>query len=539
MDEKAFHLLHEPWIRLARADAVVEERSLTDALLHAHEYASLAGELPTQDAAVLRLMLAVLHAVFQRVDENGSPRPLENFDDALDRWSALWKMGRFPQKPIRTYLERYEDRFWLFHPERPFYQARSGAKGSAYTSPKLNGEISESENKVRLFSTRAGKDKRLLTYAEAARWLLHLNAYDDAGLKKKVCTGENLPSFKVGWLGQLGLLVAQGRNLFETLMLNFVLLDDEKQCWDDARPVWERDAPDERDRVRIAVPHDQAALLTLQSRRIALQREGNAVAGYALLSGEQFGAENAFSEQMTRWYKTKEGKYRPARFQRGQAVWREWASLLAVKDGSRLPGICCWHENLRKYCSDVIPRGYVIGYQALSVDYAGGSIPSAVDDVYADRLSFHMNLLEDVGKNYRTVINNEVELCGQLAKALETLAYRISKAEGGAGDVDTARAGERFFYAVDIPFRSWLMTLDAAHTDVERAAHQRAWREEAGRTAKRIGRELVEEAGPAALAGRTIMVKDKPVFYCAPDAYGRFLWDMNRLIGRGDVDGKP
>ena len=64
MREKEFNLLEEPWIRVRSPDCAVREVSLTDALLHAHEVTDLAGELPAQDAAVLRLLLAVLHTVF-------------------------------------------------------------------------------------------------------------------------------------------------------------------------------------------------------------------------------------------------------------------------------------------------------------------------------------------------------------------------------------------------------------------------------------------------------------------------------------------
>lgn len=64
MQEIEFNLLEEPWIRVRMPDCTVTEVSLSDALLHAHEYTDLAGELPSQDAAVLRLLLAVLHAVF-------------------------------------------------------------------------------------------------------------------------------------------------------------------------------------------------------------------------------------------------------------------------------------------------------------------------------------------------------------------------------------------------------------------------------------------------------------------------------------------
>lgn len=91
MQEMEFNLLEEPWIRVRRPDCTVEEVSLTDALLRSHEYADLAGELPTQDVAVLRLLLAVLQTVFYRVDLEGRDAPLQEEDDALERWGLLWE----------------------------------------------------------------------------------------------------------------------------------------------------------------------------------------------------------------------------------------------------------------------------------------------------------------------------------------------------------------------------------------------------------------------------------------------------------------
>ena len=68
MKQIEYNLLEERWMRVRGQDYTVQEVSLPDALLHAHEYRDLAGELPTQDAAMLRLLLAVLHTVFSRVD---------------------------------------------------------------------------------------------------------------------------------------------------------------------------------------------------------------------------------------------------------------------------------------------------------------------------------------------------------------------------------------------------------------------------------------------------------------------------------------
>lgn len=73
METMEFNLLREPWVRVRTQDCTVQEVSLTDALLHAHAYVDLAGEMPTQDAAMLRLQLAVLHTVFSRTTHSRTP----------------------------------------------------------------------------------------------------------------------------------------------------------------------------------------------------------------------------------------------------------------------------------------------------------------------------------------------------------------------------------------------------------------------------------------------------------------------------------
>ena len=71
MQEKEFNLLREPWVKVITPSLEQMEVSLTDALVHAHEYADLSGEMPTQDAAMLRVLLAVAVTVFYRYDANG------------------------------------------------------------------------------------------------------------------------------------------------------------------------------------------------------------------------------------------------------------------------------------------------------------------------------------------------------------------------------------------------------------------------------------------------------------------------------------
>ena len=82
MQEKEFNLLQEPWIRVITPSLEQKEVSLTDALVHAHEYADLSGEMPTQDAAILRVLLAAAVTIFYRYDAHGD-------EDELDRKSVV------------------------------------------------------------------------------------------------------------------------------------------------------------------------------------------------------------------------------------------------------------------------------------------------------------------------------------------------------------------------------------------------------------------------------------------------------------------
>ena len=93
MKEIEFDLLTEPWIRVRLKDNTVQEVSLTEALVSAQDYVDLAGEMPTQDAAVLRLLLAVLFTVFSRVNVKGEPEPLEQSGQALRRGSGRTASG--------------------------------------------------------------------------------------------------------------------------------------------------------------------------------------------------------------------------------------------------------------------------------------------------------------------------------------------------------------------------------------------------------------------------------------------------------------
>lgn len=538
MKDIEFNLLDEKWILVRKSDCTVDELSLTDALLKSHEYVELAGELPTQNVSILRLMLAVLHTVFSRYSPQGEPSPLYDSDDAADRWKELWNAGRLPEKPIRDYLASVHDRFWLFHPERPFYQTEAAKIGTEYTASKLNGAVSESGNKIRLFCGCTGVQKSELSYSEAARWLLYVNNYDDTSSKPK---GKNLPSPGAGWLGKLGLITIRGNNLFETLVYNLILLNHKRnfsEVWGPECPAWEPDVPNTAERAEIPMPDNLSELYTLQSRRLWLNRDDNEkVIGYNLLGGDFFEKVDAFIEPMTVWSKVKGNerageKFQPRRHDSSVQMWREFSYAFETAEGSHIPGVVLW----TKYIKQMLPKSRkLISFSIASVQY--GDKDFFVNDVFSDSLTFHTDLLTEIGEHWRAKITEEIKKCDESAAALRFLAKDIELAAGSAEDTVlkravVERAREQYYYEIDLPFRNWLERIDPNWEIVSEQEEQalREWHETAKRIALRIGQELVESAGTAAIVGRAVKDKnDKERYYSAPDAYRYFKVKLNEI----------
>ena len=561
--ETEFNLLDEKWILVRKSDCTTDELSLTDALLRSHEYTALSGELPTQDVSILRLLLAVLHTVFSRYTPEGEYKPVSSANEAMGRWETLWDGGKFPEKPIREYLESQHEKFWLFHPERPFYQTKAAEKGTEYMASKMNGVLSESSNKVRLFSSCAGKSKDTLTYSEAARWLLYVNSYDDTSAKasQESKSKENkLPSLQAGWLGKLGLITVRGNSLFETLMFNFIVVEpSNREIWADEKPTWELEKPREKERCEIATPDNLAELYTIQSRRLILKHENNSVTGYSLLGGDFFDKVDAFIEPMTVWGKVKESEktqiqFQPRRHNSSVKMWREFASVFASSDGMRLPGVVSWIDLLRQI--RLIDKKRYSCFNIASVQY--GDKDFFVNDIFSDSLTFHTDLLTEDGKRWQKSISEEVGKCEDIARKLGKLAADIEIAAGSSPkdapkSATVSHVQEQYYYEIDVPFREWLLSIDPEWESGSHEEHEciRKWHEISRKIAESLGKELVNSAEASAVVGRFIEVKDKTttknknnenggkrrVYLSAAGAFSKFMYSINFIYPKEEQNG--
>lgn len=133
------------------------------------------------------------------------------------------------------YFNEWKDRFFLFG-DRPFFQVPE----LEYVGQKEYDPVSEMiadmpKPEKYLFAMRGLGTTDTLSLPEAARWLVFLQSFDTAGIKTPVKGNTHINKGKIyplkgflgtGWLGGIGGVYAEGANLFETLMLNWVLYDD-------------------------------------------------------------------------------------------------------------------------------------------------------------------------------------------------------------------------------------------------------------------------------------------------------------------------
>lgn len=501
-----FNLIDEPWIRVLDRQGEVRETSLMGALQQAHRIERIAGELPTQDFAVLRVLLAVMYRAV-------APEPPI---DPWEAWENLWRQETLPLDAIESYLTSWRDRFDLLHAERPFMQVADlrNVKGEWRSLELL---VPDCPGPGSMFRRR---DPSIpLELGEAARWLIHCHAYDPSGIKSgavgdpRVKGGKGYP-IGVGWAGWMGGQFVEGANLRETLLLNLVLGREYDQrdvpVWEEEQHVSEKVRPTEHSR-----PYGQLGLLTWPSRRIRLRAERGRATEVLVCNGDPVPYTlQSTHELMTPWRfsdpqttKSKSVVYMPRSLQRGRALWRGLESLLpaptkhkidtkfGTADASRPSGVVDWVGGL--VSEKVLPEDFRIQLVATGVEY--GAQMAVIATVLVDRLVFAGVLADISAVAHRAAATTAVAETEAAIRALGNLADNLVVAAGGDAGAAREAAVAGAYEEVDRAFREWLREL-GPETDPER--HLQSWRDGCRRALALRGEELVRGAPPAAWRGR-------------------------------------
>jgi len=262
----------------------------------------------------------------------------------------------------------------------------------------------------------------------------------------------------------------------------------------------------------------------LQSRRLLLKRQGDAVVGYMLLGGDFFPKENALAEQMTIWTngdkkQTDLPVYLPKRHDPARQIWRDFSVLLAQGDNMRRPGVVNWLARLK--ADNLIPNSHIC-FQTVAVKY--GDKDFFIDDVFSDSISFSARLLTTLGVEWVARIIDEIQTTEKLVQQVGRLAQDLAKAAGNAdGKNQRDAAREQAYFRLDLAFRKWLEEINPDEDDMVIVCER--WWEHARSIVRKIGRELVEKAGPQAFVGRVISENKKERHYSAPEAFNHFLYN--------------
>lgn len=548
-----YNLLDEKWIQVASKDTV-EKVSIKELFADAAKYKELAGDMKTQDFAVMRVMLAILHTVFSRFDSKGDPyeffevdeksflqigeleeNDLEDYEEALyQTWIDIWNAKEFP-KIVDEYLEKWRERFFLYDDKYPFFQVtkevieKDAAGGGEFYGKNINRLVSESNNKQAYFSPKDESYKEYIVDDELARWLITLQGYIGTSDKKKVGSAK---TYSKGWLYDLGGVYLQGNNLFETLMLNFVIAHNENNnLLKTQKPCWEAETIEKNIELYF---HNGigniASLYTAWCREIFIDpnrtKEDKFVCFIAKLP--EIEHSDAFLEPMTVWKYNDTGeykdKYRPRKHDANKSMWRNFGLLTGVGEGTRKPGVIEW---LNKLCD--ISESEELGFNKENITLCavcmlddGNATSWAPIDEVEDTLNLKERVLVDTGDNgwiirINKTISDTKAIIDTVLKRFIFDLLEIRNMEKS----DVLKYVEQFYFRIDLPFRNWIESIDI---DNDKDTKEIEWRSVLKKAMKEYVDELVSNAGLRDYKGIETSTGVKNI----ATIYNSFLYRLNQ-----------
>ncbi len=521
MKNPEYNLLDEPWIPVRLLDGTIADVGLLELLRRTTDIADLACELPTQSIAIQRLVLAIAYRV-------APPR------DARD-WARQWDDGA-PTEQMIEYLERWRDRFFLFGGRFPFMQVADlrTAKDAVSGLEKLIADVPNGEQ---FFTTRHGRALACIPPSEAARWLVHAQAYDPSGIRSGAVGDSHVKGGKgypIGpsWCGHLGLVWLKGKDLDETLVLNLVPTDAAQLRGVESSTEWGAcswEVSEAESAVRgdyslldpSGTPRDISIprLLTWHSRRVRLVGNREGVTGVVLAQGDKLAPQQMHRyEPQSLWrYSTPQSKkfkqdvYMPRKYEAGRALWRNLPGTLptvtTVQGVDKQPkqeflpsATLSFHYQLDNASIETTyPK--VMRIQAVGVTY--GPQEATFEDIYSDELTLSVAVMRVEHEDLSAEIDRQVRLTEEIARDVGNLAANLARAAGesgeGAGDGARDRAKELFFSAVDTDFRTWLTQVDGRESARDAG---RRWECTLRQHATDVQAVLVRGASSSAIIGR-------------------------------------
>jgi len=320
-----FDLIEQPWVPCRFLNGETRELGLKELFLKATEIAEVSGDTPLEEASLYRFLVTLTHRIVKGPSSE-------------EEWETLWLQCQFKREQIEDYFEKWKDRFDLFHPDFPFFQ-HPGCIVLEEAPPSVTVHSMASGNNPVLFDHHSDDMNSPWLPAMAARRLLAAQNYSLGGLGPSY-QGKRV-SFCQATLVKGALAIVQGENLFETLALNLVVIDDSGPIREAGQgqdlPVWETQ-PGPFEPSAKKTPKGYLNYLTWRSRLILFsQDEKGHVKAVRWIQGEQIPDVGLGEPMMTfRLNKPKTGKkspvpagWLPLRFNENRSFWRDSSALAA------------------------------------------------------------------------------------------------------------------------------------------------------------------------------------------------------------------
>jgi CRISPR system Cascade subunit CasA len=323
----SFNLLQEPWIPVVKDNWEYQELSLLDFFRTWQSLREIQADNPPTTLAIYRFLLAIMHSAYQ------GPK---NIDD--------WERIQLDDgKKAIEYLEKWRDRFDIFHPEYPFMQDLALTEDKAVPIFAIH-TISTST----VFSHEHEFSGYAISLPEAARLLVRLQSVDITSLRAFYPnqTSGNRSAVNTPTINNANVLIV-GRNLKSTLMLNLMEYDLERNKpaalmpGTKDLPSWEVSYAGKPNSA--AIPNAYISYLTYPWRRLNLFRRGDLVDRIAITMGNSLPNDLPFN-QWECGLAFKEGK--PIRISPKRQLWRNSHSFLRSTDKESRPQIVEWVAKL-------------------------------------------------------------------------------------------------------------------------------------------------------------------------------------------------
>ncbi len=194
-----------------------DELGILETLTNAEHISVIEDASPLVTAALHRFLLAVLY------------RSLEGPCD-IDEAKKYFKEG-LPKDRIKKYLEKWNNRFWLFDDNYPFMQIPEFTPKNWRSWTVLAAEHNADNAKV-LFDHITLSASGSISFAFATKWLLAAQAFAVSTGKSEIAHTGTSPS-----AGAL-MVIPLGKTLSDTLC--FCLIPQNKDVLKNDLPIWER-----------------------------------------------------------------------------------------------------------------------------------------------------------------------------------------------------------------------------------------------------------------------------------------------------------